>query len=218
MMDWMRRDLRHVDLGLSGDEMREMYRLMLLTRRVDDRMFALNRQGRAPFVVGSSGHEAIQVASAMALDAEKDWVLPYYRDMGVALAWGTLAARHLPGGICSRGDDSFSGGRQLPNHWSSVEKRVFTQSSCIGTQYPHAAGIAQALQIAGDDAVVAVYGGEGSTSEGDWHEAVNFAGIHHLPESFSSPRTTAMRSRCQATTRWPDQSTVEPWAMGSRAI
>ncbi len=182
-MDWMRRELHHADLGLSDADLREMYRFMLLARRVDDRMFALNRQGRAPFVVGSSGHEAIQVASAMALDREKDWVLPYYRDMGVALAWG-LSLLDIFGAVFARGDDSFSGGRQLPNHWSSVEKRVFTQSSCIGTQYPHAVGIAKALQIKGDDAVVAVYGGEGSTSEGDWHEAVNFAGIHELPVVF----------------------------------
>jgi 2-oxoisovalerate dehydrogenase E1 component len=160
-----------------------MYRFMLLARRVDDRMFALNRQGRAPFVVGSSGHEAIQVASAMALQREKDWILPYYRDMGVALAWG-LTLLDIFKAVFARGNDSFSGGRQLPNHWSSVDKRVFTQSSCIGTQYPHAAGIAKALQIAGADAIVAVYGGEGSTSEGDWHEAVNFAGIHRLPVLF----------------------------------
>ena len=82
------RNLHHGELGLSDEQVVEMYRLMLTTRRIDDRLFALQRQGRAPFVVGSSGHEAVQVASALALDREKDWVLPYYRDMGVALAWG----------------------------------------------------------------------------------------------------------------------------------
>ena len=89
LMEWMKRALHHDQLGLSDEAVLEMYRLMLTARRIDDRMFALNRQGRVPFVVGSSGHEAIQVASVFALDHDHDWLLPYYRDMGVALAWGT---------------------------------------------------------------------------------------------------------------------------------
>jgi 2-oxoisovalerate dehydrogenase E1 component len=163
--------------------MLDMYRLMLTARRVDDRLFALNRQGRAAFVVGSSGHEAVQVASVFAFDRSVDWLLPYYRDMGVALAWGiTLEDVFLA--VFARKTDPNSGGRQLPNHWSTPAGRIFTQSSCIGTQYPHAAGIAQALKLDGRPGVVAVYGGEGSTSEGDWHEAMNFAGVHRLPMVF----------------------------------
>ncbi len=173
----------HTEIGLEDKQLVEMYRLMLMARRVDDRMFALNRQGRAPFVVGSSGHEAIQVASVMALDREADWILPYYRDMGVALAWG-LPAVDVFLAVFARKDDPMSGGRQLPNHWSDPERRVFTQSSCIGTQYPHAAGIAHGLTIQGRPGIVVVYGGEGSTSEGDWHEAMNWAGIHRLPLIF----------------------------------
>lgn len=172
--------LEHRPLGLEDKQMVEMYRLMLLARRMDDRMFALNRQGRAPFVVGSSGHEAVQVASVMPLDRSEDWLLPYYRDMGVALAWGMPAVDVFLGAF-ARKTDPMSGGRQLPNHWSDPERRVFTQSSCIGTQYPHAAGIAHGLRIQGHPGVVVVYGGEGSTSEGDWHEAMNWAGIHRLP-------------------------------------
>lgn len=175
--------LDHAALGLEDKQMVEMYRLMLTARRMDDRMWALNRQGRAPFVVGSSGHEAVQVASAMALDRSSDWVLPYYRDMGVALAWG-IPPVDIFLAVFARKTDPFSGGRQLPNHWSDPERRVFTQSSCIGTQYPHAAGIAHGLVIQGIPGVVAVYGGEGSTSEGDWHEAMNWAGIHRLPMIF----------------------------------
>ena len=177
------RNLHHAELGLSDDQVIEMYRLMLTTRRIDDRLFALQRQGRAPFVVGSSGHEAIQVASTLALDRERDWVLPYYRDMGVAFAWG-FAAEEIFLGAFAKKTDPMSGGRQLPGHWSSPERRVLTQSSVIGTQYPHAVGIAQAVANRGDDAVVAVYGGEGSTSEGDWHEAMNWAGIRKLPLIF----------------------------------
>ena len=170
----------HRALGLGDDDLLRMYRLMLSARRMDDRMWALQRQGRAAFVVGSSGHEAIQVGSVFALDTQKDWVLPYYRDMGVGLAWG-FSPFEVFLGVFAKRDDPMSGGRQLPSHWSDPDRRVFTQSSVIGTQFPHAAGVAHGLQIQGSDAVVVVYGGEGATSEGDWHEAMNWAGIHKLP-------------------------------------
>lgn len=178
-MEWMRREIHHRDLGLSDDDIVRMYRTMRLARKVDDRMFALNRQGRVPFVVGSSGHEAVQVASAMALDPEVDWILPYYRDMGVALAWG-IPLLDVFLATFARGDDPMSGGRQIPNHWSAEKNHIFTQSSPIGTQYPHAVGISHGLRQRGEDGVVVVYGGEGSTSEGDWHEAMNWAGVHRL--------------------------------------
>ena len=170
----------HTSLGLTDDQAVEMYRLMLLTRRVDDRMFALQRQGRAAFVLGSSGHEAIQVASVYALDKENDWVLPYYRDMGVGLAWG-FTPLEIFLAVFAKKDDVSSGGRQLPSHWSDPDRRVFTQSSVIGSQFPHAAGIAHGLKMRGRGEIAVVYGGEGSTSEGDWHEAMNWAGIHDLP-------------------------------------
>ena len=179
----MKDNLDHRGLGLTDDQLVEMYRLMLMTRRVDDRMWALQRQGRAAFVLGSSGHEAIQVASVFALDRAKDWVLPYYRDMGVGLAWG-FSPKDIFLGVFAKKDDPMSGGRQLPSHWSDPEKRVLTQSSVIGTQFPHAAGIAHGVKTRGSDAVVVVYGGEGATSEGDWHEAMNWAGIHKLPLIF----------------------------------
>jgi 2-oxoisovalerate dehydrogenase E1 component len=172
--------LDHSALGLGDDEVVEMYRLMLITRRVDDRMFALQRQGRAAFVLGSSGHEGVQVASTFALDRSRDWVLPYYRDMGVALGWGFTPLEVFLAVFAKR-DDPFSGGRQLPSHWSEPDRNVFTQSSVIGTQFPHAAGVAHGLMTKGEGGVAVVYGGEGSTSEGDWHEAMNWAGIHRLP-------------------------------------
>ena len=176
-------NLNHRDIGLTDEQVVEMYRLMLLARRIDDRIFALQRQGRAPFVVGSSGHEAVQVASVFALDRDKDWVLPYYRDMGVGLAWG-FEPEEIFLGVFAKKTDPMSGGRQLPGHWSSRELRVLSQSSVIGTQYLHAVGIAHGVKLRGEDSVVVVYGGEGSTSEGDWHEAMNWAGIHKLPLIF----------------------------------
>jgi 2-oxoisovalerate dehydrogenase E1 component len=177
------RNLHHHQLGLSDERVLELYRVMVMARRIDDRLFALQRQGRAPFVVGSSGHEAVQAASAFALDRSKDWVLPYYRDMGVALAWGFTPLDVFLAAFAKK-TDRMSGGRQLPGHWSDPDLRILTQSSVIGTQFLHAVGIAQAIVTRGEDSVVVVYGGEGSTSEGDWHEAMNWAGIHRLPLIF----------------------------------
>ena len=158
----------HVDLGLSDEQVLDIYRKMLLTRIVDDRTWALNRQGRAPFVVSSSGHEAAQVASAFALDPRTDWALPYYRDIGVALTWGFTPYDYFMT-VFSRAADVTSGGRQMPGHWSDPARNVFSHSSAIATQYPHAAGIAYAQMMDKTGGVVAVYGGEGSTSEGDCH-------------------------------------------------
>ncbi len=173
----------HKALGLDDDAVVAMYRTMVLARRLDDRMWALNRQGRAPFVVSSSGHEAAQVGTAFALDPAVDWALPYYRDVAVNVALGVTPEDILLG-VFSKDSDPASGGRQMPNHWSDPERRIFTHSSVIATQFPHACGIAYALRLQGAPGVVAVYGGEGSTSEGDWHEAMNFAGIHRLPVIF----------------------------------
>jgi 2-oxoisovalerate dehydrogenase E1 component len=173
----------HLTLGISDDALLHMYRTMVLARRIDDRMFALNRQGRAPFVVPASGHEAAQVGSALALDRRHDWALPYYRDMAGALALG-MTPEEIFLGVFSKAADPNSGGRQMPNHWSHPRLRIFSHSSVIATQYPHATGIAKELQRTGRPGVVMVWGGEGSTSEGDFHEALNFASVRTLPVVF----------------------------------
>jgi 2-oxoisovalerate dehydrogenase E1 component len=173
----------HLDLGISDDALLEIYRKMVMARRVDDRMWALNRQGRAPFVVSSSGHEASQVGTAAALDKRHDWALPYYRDVGVAIEMG-LSLEDLFLGVFSKEADPNSGGRQMPNHWSHPDLRIFSHSSPIGSQFPHAVGIAYELKRRGDPGVVMVWGGEGSTSEGDFHESLNLAGTRDLPVVF----------------------------------
>ena len=173
----------HQALGLDNEDLIELYRLMVLARKLDERMWALNRQGRVPFVVSVAGHEATQVGTAFALDATKDWSMPYYRDIAYALAIG-MSPEDVFAGVFSKEADPSSGGRQMPNHWSEPDLNIFTQSSVIGPQYTQACGIAYELKRQGSDAVVVVDGGEGSTSEGDWHEAMNFAGIHKLPVIF----------------------------------
>ena len=150
------RNLHHGELGLSDEQVVEMYRLMLTTRRIDDRLFALQRQGRAPFVVGSSGHEAVQVASALALDREKDWVLPYYRDMGVALAWGFEPVEIFLGAFAKK-TDPMSGAVNCPA--TGPVAGDARPDPVLGHRDPvPPRGIAQALAHRGDDAVVAVYG------------------------------------------------------------
>jgi len=173
----------HTVLGLSDNDLLEMYRRMVLARKLDERMWALNRQGRVGFVVSVSGHEGTQVGAAYALDPEKDWSLPYYRDVAFNIGLG-VSVEDIFLGVFAKKSDPASGGRQMPGHWSEPDLNIFTHSSAIATQYPHAAGIAYELKRGGSDGIVLVSGGEGSTSEGDWHEAMNFAGIHDLPVIF----------------------------------
>lgn len=160
-----------------------MYRDMLRSRELSDRMFALNRQGRAAFAITGQGHEAAQVGSAYAIKKGTDWVLPYYRDVGVMLSLG-MSPYEVLLGLFAKADDPNSGGRQMPCHWSWPEARVVTRSSVIAANLPHAAGVAYASKLRGLKEVTVCYFGEGATSEGDFHEALNFASIHHLPVVF----------------------------------
>ncbi len=171
---------RHTELGLGGEDLVGMYRHILTARLLDQKIWGLNRMGKAPFVVSAQGHEGAQVGSAWALRAGHDIVLPYYRDTGVLLTLGMTVEEVLLA-VFARAADPSSGGRQMPNHWGSSKLRVITGSSPIATQLPHAAGLAYAAKLAKDDTVVVSYFGEGATSKGDFHEALNFAGIHQLP-------------------------------------
>ncbi len=170
-------------LGLSDDQLRDIYYKMLVARILGDRMFILNRQGRATFAITGQGHEACQVGSAFALRAGRDWVLPYYRDMGVVLALG-MTSREIMLHFLARAADPCSGGRQMPNHWGYPSLRIVTGSSVVATQIPHAVGVALASKLRGEDDVTIVYFGEGATSQGDFHEGLNFASVHRLPVVF----------------------------------
>lgn len=173
----------HTDLGLKEEDLIEMYRYMLLARACDERQWALNRMGKAPFVVPVSGHEAAQVGSGWAFERGKDVFCPYYRDMALVLVAG-FTPKEVFLGLFGKKDDPSSGGRQMPAHWGSKERNIITGSSPIATQVLHAAGIAYSKKMKREDAVVGTWFGEGGTSEGDWHGAMNFAGIHRLPLVF----------------------------------
>ncbi|MBU2658094.1 Branched-chain alpha-keto acid dehydrogenase, E1 component, alpha subunit [Bacillus subtilis] len=174
---------RHQALGLTDQEAVDMYRTMLLARKIDERMWLLNRSGKIPFVISCQGQEAAQVGAAFALDREMDYVLPYYRDMGVVLAFGMTAKDLMMSGFAKAADPN-SGGRQMPGHFGQKENRIVTGSSPVTTQVPHAVGIALAGRMEKKDIAAFVTFGEGSSNQGDFHEGANFAAVHKLPVIF----------------------------------
>ena len=169
--------------GLSDQQLLEMYYLMVLTRRTTDRMVALQRQGRVPFFISGQGHEATQVGTAKALKIGTDWIFPYYRDQGVCLAAG-MTPRDLMLDLFAKRDGPCSHGRQMPSHFGDVRYRIVSGSSPVATQTVHAVGCALASVRRGLKEVSITYLGEGSTGQGDFHEALNFAGVHKLPVIF----------------------------------
>ncbi|GIO28537.1 thiamine pyrophosphate-dependent dehydrogenase E1 component subunit alpha [Ornithinibacillus bavariensis] len=171
---------RHDALGLSDEQVLDMYKTMLLARKLDERMWLLNRAGKIPFVISCQGQEAAQVGAAFALDRKDDYVAPYYRDMGVVLAFG-MTAKELMLSAFAKAEDPNSGGRQMPSHFGQKKNRILTGSSPVTTQVPHAVGVALAAKMENKQFVSFVTLGEGSSNQGDFHEGLNFAGVHKLP-------------------------------------
>jgi len=169
--------------GLSDDQLVAILRNMLLQRTVDNRGFQLNRQGKIPFALGSEGHEAVQAGAALAFQRGSDILVPYYRDLGLVLGIG-MPILELLLSLFARGADR-SGGRQFPNHYTNRDIGVMSISSIIAAHVPHAVGAAYAIKFRGEGgrAVLTTFG-EGATSEGEWHESVNFAAVHGLPIVF----------------------------------
>lgn len=171
---------RHKSLGLSDKDVLEIYKTMLLARKIDERMWLLNRAGKIPFVVSCQGQEAAQVGAAFALDRKIDYVAPYYRDVGIILAFGMTAQDIMLSGF-AKAEDPNSGGRQMPGHFGQKKNRIITGSSPVTTQVPHAVGFALAAKLENKEFVSFVTLGEGSSNQGDFHEGLNFAGVYKLP-------------------------------------
>ena len=191
--------------GLSGQQMIQMYRLMFLSRRLDDREILLKRQQRIFFQISGAGHEALLAAAGMALKAGYDWFYPYYRDRALCLTLGVTPEEMLLQGVGAAADPS-SGGRQMPSHWGNQRLNIVTQSSSVASQCLQAVGCAEAgryfarhpeaagkhegdyrafkdVRFQGDE-VVYVSIGEGSTSQGEFWEALNTASNSKLPVIF----------------------------------
>jgi 2-oxoisovalerate dehydrogenase E1 component alpha subunit len=164
----------------SGDQLLAMFRNMLLQRAVDNRGFQLNRQGKIPIAMGSEGHEAVQAGTGMAFVRGKDVLFPYYRNTGVVLACG-FPLEDVFRSQFARATDRTKG-RQIINHVTDRARGIASISSIIAAQVTHAVGAAYAMRYRseGDRAVFCTFG-EGATSEGEWHEAMNFAAVHRVP-------------------------------------
>jgi 2-oxoisovalerate dehydrogenase E1 component len=179
--------------GLTTDRLIDGYRLMNTSRLLDDKMLRMLRQGKSFFHIGCMGHEAVQVAAAFAMKPGRDWAYPYYRGQSLCLGFGMTAKECLLS-FLARGDDPNSGGRQMPQHYGHKDLNIPTQSSPTGTQFLQAVGCAMASQRdagvgangngAVDLEVTVVTAGDGTTSQGDFHEALNWAARAKAPVIF----------------------------------
>src|SRR6201995_1499262 len=194
--------------GLTGAEWVDVYRLMYMSRRLDDREILLKNQQKIFFQISGAGHEALLVAAGKALKPGYDWFYPYYRDRALCLTLGVTAEEMLLQSVGAAGDPA-SGGRQMPSHWGNQRLNIVTQSSSVATQMLQAAGCAEAgryfarhpeaaergtqtgddyrafhnVSFHGDEVVYASIG-EGSTSQGEFWESLNTASLEKLPMLF----------------------------------
>ncbi|WP_391571935.1 thiamine pyrophosphate-dependent dehydrogenase E1 component subunit alpha [Cohnella sp.] len=179
----VQRALRHTELGLTDERAVDMYKMMMLARRFDERGQLLQRAGKVNFHISGITQEPSQVAMGFAMDRERDWFLPYYRDYGFVLSIG-MTVKDLMLSLYAKGEDPNSAGRQMPGHFGSKRLRIVTGSSPVTTQVPHAAGFALAAKMWKEPSVAIVTFGDGSSNQGDFHEGCNFAGVHQLPVIF----------------------------------
>ena len=172
-------------VDVDSETLIRAFRWMHLARRLDDREITLKRQNRIYFQISGAGHEAVQVAAAMALRPGHDWIYPYYRDRALCLALGVTAEEMLLAAVGAAADPA-SGGRQMPSHWGSPKLNIVTSSSPTGTQFLQAVGCAEACRYLdkSSDAITLVTSGEGATSEGEFWEALNAACLERLPLLF----------------------------------
>ncbi len=170
-----------IDPALSADDLLFLFREMLLLRAFDEKAMALQRAGRIGFFVPSFGQEAAETGSAFAL-RDGDWVFPSYRDQGVALVRG-CPLQTLVGQLFGNASDPTKG-RQMPNHWCDRKIPIVSVSSPVGTQLPHAVGAANAAKLRGEKIAVIAYFGDGGSSTGEFHAAMNFAGVYRTPNVF----------------------------------
>jgi 2-oxoisovalerate dehydrogenase E1 component alpha subunit len=165
------------------EEYLELHRWMCMAKALDDRMHILVKQGRAPFVGSSRGHEGIQVASTAAIGPD-DWLVPHYRGLANSIVRG-LTMKEWMLAVFAKADDPLSAGRNIPGGCYSYRAlKIAPVSQVVASWIPKASGIAYAAKLRGDRTVTLCTFGDGATSQGEFHEGVNFAAIHRLPVVF----------------------------------
>ena len=169
--------------GFSKKQILEIYYKMALSRSLDKKMLILLKQGKSFFHMGASGHEAAQLAASLIIKPGKDWSYPYYRDGAYCLGLGMTSKEQLLS-FLSKADDPNSGGRQMPMHYGHKDLRIVSQSSPTGSQFLQALGSSLAAQYDKLKDIVYVSSGEGTTSQGDFHEALNWASNAKAPIIF----------------------------------
>ena len=169
--------------GYSKNQILDLYQKMFTSRKLDEKMLILLKQGKSFFHIGASGHEAAQLAAANLMKPNQDWSFPYYRDGAFCIGIGMTPKEQLLS-FLARADDPNSGGRQMPQHYGHKKLRIVSQSSPTGTQFLQAVGCALARKMSKTDDIVYVSSGEGTTSQGDFHEAINWASNAKAPVIF----------------------------------
>ena len=169
--------------GFQKETLLGIFKTMATSRRTDEKMLTLLRQGKSFFHIGASGHEGAQLACAMQMNSDLDWSYPYYRDQTLVMGLG-MTTEELFLSFLAKADDPGSGGRQLPQHYGQKKLNIVSQSSPTGTQFLQAVGTAMAARRTNKKALVYVSSGEGTTSQGEFHEALNWAGREKLPVLF----------------------------------
>ncbi|MFQ6610899.1 MAG: thiamine pyrophosphate-dependent dehydrogenase E1 component subunit alpha, partial [Fidelibacterota bacterium] len=169
--------------GFTKKEILLFFKQMALSRQLDQKQLILLKQGKGFFHIGAAGHEAAQIAAGSCFTPGHDYAFPYYRDQALCLQWG-MTSREILLSFLARKDDPNSAGRQMPQHYGHKKLNIVSQSSPTGTQYLQAVGAAFACKRAEKNAVVYVSSGEGTTSQGDFHEALNWASREKAPVIF----------------------------------
>ncbi len=171
------------DTDIDEAILKQWFNYILLGRHIDYRFQVLNRQGRAPFIISCAGHEAAQIGVSWPLKPKYDWLAPYYRDVVLCMRMG-MTPLDLMLAVLAKPADPASGGKQTPGHFSDSRLNITSGGSPVAAQMVRGAGVAYALKMDGTDKVLMTCYGEGAGSEGDAHEAFNFASIYKLPEIF----------------------------------
>ena len=170
--------------GLTAADLAEVCRQLILVRTMDERIWMMNRQGKVPIAASAQGHEAAQLGSLLAARKDGDcFLFPYYRDLAVKMAAG-LTPRQVMLSFMGKDGDPYSGARQFPLQGADLPRRIIQISNVVAASLTQSVGYALGCRMLGDDTVTLCYFGDGATSQGETHEAMNFAAIHRLPILF----------------------------------